>query len=356
MRRAPQSLLLSALLALVAALLVSACGDGGAAGSDEDVDTLLEQTFSGDKKIESGVVDFKASLDAQGAQDGSFGVTLGGPFQSQGDKELPQFAMTAKVTGQGQNIEAGAISTGDKGFIAFNGRQYAVSDQVFAEFKRGYEQAQARQSGQEDQSLASLGIDPRQWLTDPENQGEADVGGEETIKITGGVNVARLLDDINNVLRKAAELGAAGAAQVPERLTEAQKRQVQEAVSNLRVEIYTGAEDKILRRMRVDADLETTGEAQGGPERAAVTLDLTLTGVNEDQEIEAPADARPFEELTQQLGSLGLGGLGGGQSGGGAGGSGGASSEALEEYSNCIRDAGNDAAKAQQCADLLTAP
>ncbi len=348
--------LLPALLALVAALVFGACGGGDdSASSSEDVNTLLEQTFSGDKKVESGVVDLKLALDAQGgAQDGAFDVTLGGPFQTQGDKQLPKFAMTAKVTGQGQNIQAGATSTGDKGFIAFNGQQYAVSDQVFAEFKRGYEQAQAQQNGQKDQSLASLGIDPRKWLTDPQNEGEVEVGGEQTIKITGGVNVARLLDDVNNALRRASELGAGG-GQVPERLTEAQKRQVQDAVKRLDVEIYTGADDKILRRMVVDADVESM-EAQQR-QRAAINLDLTLTGVNEDQEIEAPADARPFEELTQQLGSLGLGGLGGGaQSGGGAGAGGGASSQALEEYSQCIRDAGNDAAKAQKCADLLTAP
>src|SRR3712207_31952 len=90
---------LSALPVLLAALVLGACGGGDeGAPSSGDVDALLEQTFSGDKKIESGVVDLKLALDAQGGQqDGAFDITLAGPFQTQGAKQLPRFAMTAKV-------------------------------------------------------------------------------------------------------------------------------------------------------------------------------------------------------------------------------------------------------------------
>ena len=78
------------------------------------------------------------------------------------------------------------------------------------------------------------------------------------------------------------------------------------------VEIYTGKDDQILRRMVVDL-ASRTRLRHGGHGRAR----LSITDVNEDQDISAPADAKPFDELLSQLGGLGaLGGrrlvLGGG--------------------------------------------
>ena len=150
-------------------------------------------------------------------------------------------------------------------------------------------------------------MDPRKWLTDPKNEGDAKVGDEDTIKITGGVDVSALLDDVNNALEKASSLGLDQAGQVPERITEAQKRQVIEAVKDPRVEIYTGKEDKILRRMLVNLGIEDTAGTSG-----TVAFDVSITDLNEDQEIAEPADAKPFDELLGQLGGLGLGGLGAG--------------------------------------------
>ena len=53
----------------------------------------------------------------------------------------------------------------------------------------------------------------------PKNEGEAKVGDADTIKITGGVDVAKLLDDVNTALEKASSLGVSGQG-VPEKLTE----------------------------------------------------------------------------------------------------------------------------------------
>ena len=96
------------------------------------------------------------------------------------------------------------------------------------------------------------------------------------------------------------------------------------------------------------------GTEIAGSGSAALRLDLSLLEVNEDQEIEAPDDARPFEELVGQAGGLGLGGAGGSGGGSGGGDGGGASQENLEKYSQCIQDAGNDTQKARECANLLT--
>ena len=126
-------------------------------------------------------------------------VTLGGPFQSQGDKELPKFDIDLSVSGvPGQDtIEAGATSTGDEGFVAFMGQEYAVSDEVFQQFKAGFEQAQAEQTGDQP-TLASLGIEPQTWLQDPQTDGDSTVGDTDTIKITGAIDLPTMLADVND--------------------------------------------------------------------------------------------------------------------------------------------------------------
>ena len=191
----------------------------------------------------------------------------------------------------------------------FQGTEYVVSDQVFKQFKAGYEQAQ-KQGKQQNQSLSSLGLDPRPWLTNPKNEGEAKVGDDDTIKITGGVDVNKLLDDVNQALKKTRELGVQGTEQLPSQLTEAQKKQVADAVKNPRVEIYTGKEDKILRRMVIALGHRRAGGQLSGS--ADIKLDLAISDLNEDQEISEPSGAKPFDQLLSQLGGLGLGGLGGG--------------------------------------------
>ena len=308
-----------ALLVALATLSFGLVACGGDDAASEDVDTLLEETFSSGKQVDSGNLDIKLEIEAQGAEqaEGPVNIRLAGPFQSEGEKKLPKFQFDVSFEGAGQSFNAGATSTGEKGFVKFQGTDYAVSDEIFAQFKQGFEQAQEQAGESEDPSLSTLGIDPRKWLTDAKNEGEAKVGDDEAIKITGGVDVDKLLDDVNVALDKARSLGLQGAAELPSELTEEQRKAVTDAVEDIRVEIYTGAEDKILRRMLIDLSVKAP-EGTEEVESADIVFDMSITGVNEDQTISEPEETKP-----------------------------------LEEYSQCVRDAGDDAAKAQECAGLL---
>jgi hypothetical protein len=362
MTRLRPALLLSLLAAL--ALAFAACGgsdEGGGveASADTDVNELLTQTFTGSKKVESGNLNLSLKIEAEGGDasqlQGPVSIALSGPFQTQGGGKLPKFKLEASIEGAGQSIKAGATSTGDKGFLSFQGTDYVVDDQVFKQFKAGYEEAQSKSSEGDAQSFASLGMDPRKWLTDPKNEGEAKVGDDDTIKITGGVDVAKLLDDVNNALEKANSLGLDSTGEVPQKLTEQQRQQVIDAVKDPRVEIYTGKDDQILRRMVVNLGVEDAASSTSG----TIAFDVSITDLNEDQDIAEPADAKPFSELLGQFGGLGLGAAGSGSGSGsaGSGDDGGAAAGGdIEAYSKCVTDAGEDLDKVRKCSELLAAP
>jgi hypothetical protein len=336
-------LLLSLVLAAVLGLVVAACGGSdGEAASNADVDRLLRDTFGGEKQIDSGRLDVRLELDGRKAGGNRLGgpmtVRVSGPFVSQGEGRLPAFALDAELRGGANRVAAGVTATEDAGFVRFQGQDYALAPQVFRQFRAGYEEAQRRGRGRGGRSFASLGMDPRRWLKDARIAGEATVGDADTIKITGPVDVPALIRDLERALGRARALGLQGAQRLP-RLTDAQRRRLQRAVERLGVEIYTGKDDHLLRRLVVRLEIADRREGSG-----RLLLDLTLTGVNDDQEIPEPSDPRPFADLLTRLRGLGLA-LGGGGS---------ASRAELEEYSRCVTRAGRDADAARECAALLS--
>jgi hypothetical protein len=278
-------------------------------------------------------------------------LQLGGPFESQGKGKLPKFAINLAAHGSGQDFSAGVTSVGNKGFVSFQGKNYAVSNQIFQQFKKGYEQSQAQAASKHRQSLTSLGIDPQRWLTHPRNAGEAQVGGTDTIKITGGVDVPKLLDDVNTLLQRTRSLGGSAAARIPQQLTPQERQQAAKAVKHLSVEIYTGKDDKILRRIVIAASVQAPqGSGTAAGQSADIKVDAQITDVNQSQSISAPPNAKPFSQLLSGLG--GLGGLGSSSSSG-SGSSSGPSAGTLKKYSRCIKKAGTNAKKARKCANLL---
>jgi hypothetical protein len=340
------------LLALVA---VTGCGSDSA-DSSTDVDQLLQDTFSGGKAIESGRLSLALGLESDGGQ-GPVTAKISGPFKSEGEGRLPQLDLDASFEGGGESMAGGITATADAAFVTFGGNTYKVAGPVFQQFKAGYEQSAKEASGdKQDQSLASLGIDPRRWLTNARNAGESKVGDTDTIKITGDVDVPKLLDDVNGALEKIRALGVQGSDQIPDKLTEAEKRQTAEAIDRLSVEIHTGAEDRILRRVVVALGIKLPegSTTAGGAQSADIRFDFQLLDVNEDQDIEAPANAKPFDQLLKQLDGLGLGQLGGLGGGGGAGGA--TTQPNVDEYSACVQKHLGDDDEVRKCADLLTTP
>jgi hypothetical protein len=355
----------AALLALIGALaaVLAACGGGG---SSDDPNKLLKDTFSGGHKVKSGKLNVSIDVSAQGVQNLSqpVKIALTGPFQSQGQGQLPKFDLNLTFAGGGQSFSAGAVSTGDKGYLKFQGQAYEVPANIFNQFKQGFQQAQQRGQNQAGGNpLKKLGLNPLNWLKDPKMAGEEDVGGTNTKHISAQIDVPKFTQDLDVLLKNARQLGAANASRLPTGITDQQRTQIEQAVKSASFDVWTGADDTTLRKLQIKLSIQSSGRS------GDVGFTVEIDDLNQDQTINAPANAKPLSALTQQLGGLGLGGaLGGaGGAGGAAGGSSGGagssgssgssgasgSSAKLQAYTQCLQAAGGDAAKAQKCAQLL---
>jgi hypothetical protein len=362
-----------ALLALVfAAFALAACGSSGSnssGGGGSNATSLVDQTFSGSHPIHSGKVKLAFSLQAPGSSTlkDPVQISFSGPFQSQGPNKLPKFAFALSFQAKGTSLDAGATSTGDKGFVNFRGTNYAVPTNVFAQFKSGYEQSKNKSASgaTKRQGLSTLGVKPLNWLQNPVVKGDETVGGTTTTHIVAALNESAFLDDVDKLLGKAGSVPGVGAAaaRLPKHLTPAQRSKITKAIKSSTLELWTGKSDKTLRKLAVAVALDPTalGKSAGGATSAQIAFSLEFDDLNQPQTITAPTGTHPLSELLGQFqGLLGaLGGLGGAGSGGtttpGAGGAAGAgTSQNVQKYAQCIQAAGSNVAQAQQCAALLS--
>jgi hypothetical protein len=368
-------------LALLAVLTVgvAACGgsDDKSSGADADAPALLKDTFGANHPIRSGRLDANLDVDLKGLAQITepLSLHLNGPFQSNGGKTLPDFALGLDLQGGQKPITIGAVFAGGGGYLTIEGQAFDLGAELYTTFKTGYEQAKASASSKnkdDDQaSLSALGISPLRWLKDPKNVGTEDIAGTQTVHIASGVNVAKLLEDISTLLGKAKGVTSAGGAAtgttVPSSLTAEQRDTITKSIKSAKVDVWTGAKDHTLRKVAVNVQVDVPKELRakaGNLQTGHVIFQVTIAQLNQAQKIVKPANVRPISELRGALTDLGLLGT-----------SGSASTTTPDttatpgatttpatppattgpqaDYTRCITDAGEDLAKVQDCAQYL---
>ena len=265
---------------------------------------------------------------------------------------MPQLDWTASLSGEGvgQSVDfsGGLVVTGDNAYIEYNDQAYEVGTKQFADLQDQMAQQQSQTSDaqctfqeqcttaieQAGGDAAACDIDFESWLTNVTNDGTEDVGGTSTIHVSGDVDVQKMLSDIGNLASTIP--GASSQGFDPSQLSV-----VSGAVTDASFDVYSGEDDHVLRK--IDANL-TIDPSQIAPEGAVpvsniqVSFSVEIDGLNEQQTIEAPTDAKPLDQLLSDvgidpstLGGLGATGLGGTSSGSGsAGGS---------SFEQCIQQA-----------------
>lgn len=369
------------ILALFATLLalagvLAACGGGGSDNSSEDPQKVVEEASL--EGVKSGELDLSMHVKAEGEEGGEIDVDLSGPFEAGAKAELPQLEMTADVEGsaQGEDIDFEGKLTllTDRAFVEYEGTPYEVDPTTFGFLKSSFEQAQQQGGSEADVTAcqkAAEGIKFSQFVQNLENEGSEDVGGSSTTKISGDLKVSGAIDAVIQLTEDpacAAQLEAAGPLPLS-RLEEA-KGELTKAITNSHVEINVG-DDQIVRKFAIELGIEPP-EAKG--EKVELEMELSLSGVNEEQSFSKPSNAKPLEALFKQLGvnplelleaggGEGLGGLlegitggssgsGGSSGGGSSGGSELGGSQAQKEYVQCLQGA-KTPADLQKCASLL---
>jgi hypothetical protein len=340
----------------VSALPLAACGGGG--DDNEDPQRVLKETFSNPTPIKSGNFDLDFKIEANGGDSpGTLEIKLGGQFQSQDPGRFPQFdfdvSLRAESGSQTFSGSGGLTATGNRAFVNIQGTEYAVPQQIYDRFTSTYAQLQS-QNGSNPQAglLQRLNIDVARWLTDLKNEGTEDVEGQNTIHISGKASVPRIVDDLKTIAKDAGK--SVGNVDV------SQLDQLNDTIQSGDVDVNTGENDKLLRRLGLSFDLKPPPGTPGAPDSLELHFQLNLADVNRPQSIQAPANAQPL--TASALGRLGIdpsllggalrGGLGTGVLPETGGSTQAPSQSATQAYQKCLSQAAG-VAELQRCAGLL---
>jgi hypothetical protein len=342
---------LAFLVLLIGALGFVSCG--GEEEERESVEDLLNQAFSG--QIRSADLKLEAEVELKGLLENPIRIEAEGPFRTN-ERKLPSADIELRIGsgGGGQTITSGVLTTGDRVFLKFQDVYY---QQPPAQVRKT-NAAIRRSSRSGGQPLSELGLDPRSWLAEAQDKGDADVAGIKTRHVSGTLDVGDLMRNINEFVSRSAS--ALGSTDATPRLTRADIRELSDAVKNPSFDVYVGKEDHLIRRIsgRIEFDIpEESRDGLGGLTGGTITFSVELRDVNGDQQIKAPAHSRPLSKLTRSLGGGALDGLGaGGDTTQPAEPEDGESPEAeqFRRYSECLDKARpEDTEQLQRCAEIL---
>lgn len=295
---------------IAASLALAACGGGGGDKSEESSQAVLDEaTLQG---IESGKIDLTLGVKAPGAEGGNLDVSISGPFQGEGKASLPQLDLNAQakgsINGKDVDFDGGIVLLPNSAYVNYEGVEYEVDPTTFSFVESTLKQAQS-EAGAE---TGSAGITACQeeagklkvadFFEDGSNEGSAEVDGTATTKVSGDLDVSGAIDAALEVAESQAcraQLAAAGPLPSQGEIDKA-KDEVNSSLKSAHVDVYVGNDD-IVRQISAELKIEPEGPGSG-PKSLEIDLDLKLSGVNEEQKISAPANAKPLTRLFLKLG------------------------------------------------------
>jgi hypothetical protein len=257
------------LLALLAALLFG-CGGGGPQSAND----VLGETSANLGKIKSGDLALELIFSTKDGKRAGF--NLEGPFQLRSGS-VPEAQLDYTQIAGDQTATQTFIMTGDKAYVRMGGATFELP---------------AETAGQVRSTLGATGglgvIDLRGWVQDPELAAGEEVGGAQTDRITGRLNVATV---VTGLIAIASQFGGT----TPLTPLEGKSaEQVEQAVDRATIDVWTGKEDRLLRKLEITIEFSPASEQVKSLVGAAVHFTLGISNPNEKVTIEKPTNVQPY--------------------------------------------------------------
>lgn len=222
----------------------------------------------------------------------------------------PQAAdMDVTVSLMGQDIAMSVLADGNKAWVEYESAWYAVPQE-------NMKALESSDSGAlPNEQLADLGLDPQEWSVEWELVGTETVDGADVYHLTAKPDAQQIAGDVMKALEDPElyeKLGDPETAQQMEALkgqNAEQLKELQKALENVAVDLWIETGSMYLRKAVIVVALNTKGmEDAEGLDAMNVEVALTMADFDEPVEVKAPAKAKDFDALMNEL----VGGMMGG--------------------------------------------
>ena len=249
----------------------------------------MEETASTLNTVRSGVLQFRLVAGPVGAQENpEVGYELSGPFALAEPGALPVTQLDyTRIAGENRATTQ-LVSTGSRAFVVVDGTAYQLPfDQT--------ERLRAPREAAEDDGFGGLQISD--WVDDPQLAPGEAVGDSPTDRVTGSVDVVRTLNDLFAFGRNV----GATELDLPQ-ITGDDADELRRVTESATLELLTGTQDRVLRRLSVDirlrAPVPDRVRAALGPIAAAqIRFLLAVEQPNTPVTVAAPEGALPASAM-----------------------------------------------------------
>ena len=269
-------------LAVAAALMLSLASCGA------DASDVVTETAHNLEELRSGLLELRVFTESAPGEEetAQAGFELIGSFQLPEEGALPVADLEYTDVGADEPVTQGFIATGEQAFIEVDGQAYEIPpDQTQTLLGTG---------GNDEPVFEGASVDD--WLVDPELTEGESLDGAEVDRVSGELDVVTALNDLFGI----AQRFGASAAFTPIEGDEAER--LENAVESSSMEIITGSEDRLLRRLLIEVELALgedveLAEVLGPLAGTSFIIDMSISEPNQPIEVEPPPDALPLEEL-----------------------------------------------------------
>lgn len=307
-----RALLAALALALVAAL--AGCGgdsssDGGGseatpgAANSAEVKKLIRETFGPNENATSGELSGTIDIVVKGAPRyrEPVQITLSGPFNQSGSSPA-EANLSVGLQLRGGSIGGELVLIDDKVLIALGSSAYTIPPSIAGPIRRPL----AERGNALGSVLAVFGVAPERWAKNPRVVGNERVAGEDTIHGTAELHTRRFFLDVARLTKVLTSLRITEIVGVPTEVDRSARSALVRSVTRATGDVYTGAEDKVLRKAGFDIALKPSARDRRTLGFSSLTLkgELNVTEVGTPQQIRAPRVAGTFDDLQATFDAL----------------------------------------------------
>jgi len=330
MRRKSVSTWLVLVLAL-ALLAAAGCGGDKASSSSSpaamaavgvSADQVVKDSEAKMAQLTSASFIADMSLDVQGDPNKmtdptqkamlSQGLSLHVEGKSATDPMASDMKMSVGIAGQ--TLDFGMMAQGDKAWVEYQGKWYAVDQKNSKSLND-----QAKTGAAPTEQLKSLGLDPSVWGTSYEMAGIEDMAGTQVYHVKATADPAKLAEDLTKAINDPSllkKLGDPSTAKQLEQGLAQNKKQVEELKKSLKdvaVDYWIGVDDMLMRKAEFSAGLATKGQkGMEGVDGMTMKMSLTMADFDQPVTVTPPDKALPFDKLMNEVFGGMLGGSGSG--------------------------------------------
>ena len=280
----------------------SATGDKAGKANSAEVKKLIRQTFGPNEKAKSGNISAVVDIVVKGhpRYREPVQVSLVGPFTNAGGQ--PEAMLDVSLALRGGILGGDMYLKADKAYIGLGSTAYEIPASIAGPLRSPLEKT----GNALDAILGVFNINPDRWAKNPRIVGNERVAGIDTIHGTAQINTENLFLDLATLAKRLTSLRITDITGLPREVDAQDRAALRRSVKTATGDVYTGADDKVLRRAKLDVLLQPSAKDRKRLKFSSIKVaaNLDISDVGSPQKVNVPSNRGSYEALQLSLDAL----------------------------------------------------